>query len=340
MSADREVKLTIRGAIDEGALEKPEYDEAVAKYEADHETQSGTDERPDANDSGSDSDSDSESDPDTGSDSDDPNDSGDDSDGASPSDPNAADSDASSTVSWDSDSWDTDEPSENSPTDFGGYEEWHEFKDPSVIVPHIKTALDWLEQITATIEHKSEEQLRPLMEKYYFIPKDESFSDAKARIVEKLELINSVEEITVWVEMQRLENLKQSQDASVYARSLNRENVLNNGIDLSKEDALIYIPRESQMIVGDKIDSDTAVVTIVHELSHYLASTTDEAGYVSRTALNELDQDDVLYWHDRIKKELTKSNPDTQKLDTWIDMLYSCADNLAGFVHDYVKRFH
>ena len=102
-SGDRDVKLTIRGAIDEGAVEKPEYDEAVAKYEAEHGSESSTDDDSgsdsdygsdsDEEDSGSDSDNESDSDEeDSGSDSDE----SDDSDEASDSDD---DSDADSTFS-------------------------------------------------------------------------------------------------------------------------------------------------------------------------------------------------------------------------------------------------
>ena len=90
-------------------------------------------------------------------------------------------------------------------------------------------------------------------------------------------------------------------------------------------------------MIGDDIDSDLAVVTMVHELSHYLASTTDEAGYVSKAELSELNEEDLLYWHDQIKKESAKSNPDIQKINAWINMVNNCADGLAWFVHDFVK---
>ena len=86
--------------------------------------------------------------------------------------------------------------------------------------------------MVANIESKSEEQLRPLMEKYYFIPDNESFADVKVKIVEKLELLNSAEEITVWVETQNLENLKQNQDGSALATSFVLGKALDDGIEL------------------------------------------------------------------------------------------------------------
>ena len=201
---------------------------------------------------------------------------------------------------------------------------------PERLFDGAKAALDRIESVISKIDSASNDpKFQDLYESYF--PKadtPEQYKEFKGLIIENIKKLGKITDITIWVEALEPNNIGTKEGMASTTPNDLKDHGLEN---YASSHALITIIRESKVLTK-AFPAEDLTRNFVHELTHYMAATEDDGGYV--TSNPDLDVKlKADYWLDK-----ANSNSDLERANAEQRVIKN-ADSYAWFMQDFIKIF-
>ena len=201
---------------------------------------------------------------------------------------------------------------------------------PKRLFDGAKAALDQIESVISKIDSASNDpKFQDLYERYF--PKadtPEQYEEFKGLIIENIKKLSKLTDITIWIEALEPDNIGTTEGMSSTTPNALKDHGLEN---YASSHSIITVLRESKVLTKAS-PSEVLVRNFVHELTHYMAATEDDGGYVtSKPNINpELKAD---YWLDKANSADGSERTEAQQ------RVITNADSYAWFMQDFIKIF-